>query len=66
MVPGTPCIFSVQLFEFLKRIVGIARVVPLETGVDTHRKPNPAHLESAIIYRSVHDVSQVQKVNQIK
>ena len=45
-VRQSPCVYAVQLFELLNRIVGIARVVSLETGVDTHREPNPALLET--------------------
>ena len=46
MVPGTPCSWSVQ--KCLAEVVGIARVASLETGVDTHRKPNPAQLETVL------------------
>ena len=42
MVPGTPCSWSVQ--RCLAEVVGIARVVPLETGVDTHTHPYLRHL----------------------
>ena len=38
--------WSVQ--KCLADVVGIARVVPLETGVGTHRKPNPAQLETVL------------------